>query len=210
MDHALLARQTLKNLDDRLHRLNLVIYGDIDPDDESREVQTQVPPANVANRVESLEKALDVFESQSNSLQELLRLNKQWAALAPPNADTDYVVNAGDEQHAATVILSHASQYNSVASRLRSIQDVPLADASACVDAISQIPKMEVAAKRAQQHQLEIEELRKRSAEVVGRWHSVGVLSLNGALGEWEDRLMNAERTVRQAQARRRQEIEDV
>ncbi|GAM84233.1 hypothetical protein ANO11243_022270 [Dothideomycetidae sp. 11243] len=204
IDHALLARQTLSGLEDRLQRLRLVIYGDVQPDDHANVAKSQ----SVTGRLKAIDKALGVFESQTSSVQELLRLNKHNVAKFQ-NKDEHYV-DAGDEQVAAAVVLAHASQYESLASQLRSIQNVPLSDASSCADVISQFPRIQAAAHRAQQQQNEIAMLRQCSADLVGRWHSLGVLSLNEALAEWEERLMAAEQSIRQGQARRKRGIEAV
>lgn len=124
------------------------------------------------------------------------------------NEKTNHAVGTGEERIAIAVILAHSEQYRAVASGLRTIQEIPVADTSVLVDVIAQLPRLELAARRAEQQQIEMAQLREHSAHVLQRWHEVGVLGQNDAMGEWEDRLLEAERKVRQAQVKRARDTE--
>lgn len=54
----------------------------------------------------------------------------------------------------------------------------------------------------------EIAELRSRSASVIQRWYELGVLGGGQCWTEWESRVANVEKVVRQEEMHRAKEIE--
>ena len=108
----------------------------------------------------------------------------------------------------APMILAHAPSYHSTASRLTSLHDLPLPDATMSVNLISMAPRLERAKAVSESHEEQIAELRARSARAVGRWHQLGIVSMGECWSEWESRLMHAERVIRRAQARKKRDEE--
>lgn len=56
----------------------------------------------------------------------------------------------------------------------------------------------------------QIVELRARSAAVVERWYATGIMGMGECWSDWEGRLMDVERVVRQEQGRRKREKDAV
>jgi len=90
------------------------------------------------------------------------------------------------------------------------MQSVPVTDASSSVKMIAELPRIKAALDTAFRQEREVSELRARSAAVVERWQNVGVQGLGATLSEWEGRMTDAERSVRQAQVRRQRELDVV
>ncbi|TKX20799.1 hypothetical protein C1H76_7187 [Elsinoe australis] len=204
-NHSRLARQTLSLLEERLKKLQLLIHGTESDDSSARDTS---PATTVTVRLQAVDKALNKLEQESTSIKELLRLHKN------QRADLDIVdehrVDQDDESVAAALVLSHTSQFQSTASQLRSVQDAPVPDSSSSTHVIAQVPRMKQALARAERQEQQMSELRAQSAAIISRWHQVGVLGVGELVSEWDDRLRDAERSIRQAQARRKREVEAV
>ncbi|PNS18034.1 hypothetical protein CAC42_3993 [Sphaceloma murrayae] len=199
-DQPQLAIQTLNLLEERLSKLQLIVHGD-GPEEDARDTSSAYP---ITVRLQSVERALSKLESTSSSIAQLLRLHKN------QRTDLDISRKHGHEAQpksvAATVVLAHASQLTSTTSQLRSIQDAPVPDSIGSVHVVAQVPRMIQAQDRAESQRQQMNELRARSAEIVARWHRIGVLGVGEVISEWDERLTDAERDIRQAAARRRRE----
>ncbi|KAF2224220.1 hypothetical protein BDZ85DRAFT_260592 [Elsinoe ampelina] len=201
-DQAQSAKQTLSLLEERLDKLQLLLHGD-GAADEARDTSY---PSSVTTRLQSLDKALRKLESESSSIKELLRLHKSQRRAFDHEAESN--INLGDESVAATLVLSHAAQLNTTTSNLRSIHDAAIPEASSSVHIIAQTPRMQRALVRTEAQNKHLSDLRTRSAELVSRWHQVGVLGVGEVISEWDERLTDAERSIRQQCARRKREVE--
>lgn len=217
-----LARQTLSLLEERLNKLQLLIHGTESDDSSARDTS---PATTVTVRLQAVDKALNKLEQESTSIKELLRLRECCSSYLlvfklnqyldkNQRTDLDIVdkhrVDQGHESVAAALVLSHTSQFQSTASQLRSVQDAPVPDSSSSTHVIAQVPRMKQALARAERQEQQMSELRAQSAAIISRWHQVGVLGVGELVSEWDDRLMDAERSIRQAQARRKREVEAV
>ncbi|KAG8625163.1 hypothetical protein KVT40_006914 [Elsinoe batatas] len=201
-NQAQLAKQTLSLLEERLDKLQLLLHGD-GVADEARDTSYS---SSVTTRLQSLDKALRKLESDSSSIKELLRLHKSQRRAFDHEAENH--VNPGGESVAATLVLSHAAQLNTTTSSLRSIHDVVIPEASSSVHILAQTPRMQRAIVRAEAQNKHMSDVRTRSAELVSRWHQVGVLGVGEVISEWDERLTDAERSLRQRHARMRRDVE--
>lgn len=106
-------------------------------------------------------------------------------------------------------ILSHAPLYHSSAARLTSLNDVPVPETSLSASLISNQPRIAAASATAERQDRELAALRTASAQLVSRWHSLGVVGMGECWAEWENRLTIAERAIRQESAKRDREYQD-
>ena len=83
------------------------------------------------------------------------------------------------------------------------IQDMPIPPAessAALIDLRPRLAKMELI----QDSQAkELADLRLRSAAVLQRWYEVGVLGAGECWAEWEERVLNAEKSIRREETAR-------
>jgi len=219
------ALATLSMLEERLHRLEYLLHGTSNafgvPDPAS-------PPAKhdevVSARLAQLQGNLHRLASMRGVVQDVLDLCikpsiTNLREFADQRKDAHYpdlfIPAAGDQPPTtldistiAAIVLAHASSISESASRLTSLQDLPVPPASASADLIAMQPRLEKA-KKVQEAQLhELSELRARSARLVERWLEVGVVGQGEVWAEWEERTRTAERGVRRLEVQReKQEI---
>ncbi|KAF2085468.1 hypothetical protein K490DRAFT_14397, partial [Saccharata proteae CBS 121410] len=95
------------------------------------------------------------------------------------------------------LVLAAAPSYQSTASQLTSLNDLPLPPTSSFTSLVALSPRIaEVQNKQAEQA-MEISELRQRSARAMLRWNEVMVLGQGRCWAEWEDRVKKCERGIR-------------
>ena len=95
------------------------------------------------------------------------------------------------------MILSYATAFPETASRLTSLQDLPVPAASLSASLIELQPRLERIAKVQAEQAREITELRSRSAVLAERWMAVGIVAGGEVWGEWEGRVEDVEREIR-------------
>lgn len=106
----------------------------------------------------------------------------------------------------ASLVISHAPSYQSTASRLTSLNDVPIPDASLSATLMSISPRLDKLSSTALKQELDVAELQNRSAAVLERWYEVGVVGMGDCWSEWEERLVGSEIAIRREEARRARE----
>lgn len=105
-----------------------------------------------------------------------------------------------------SVVLSNATLYPETASRLSSLQSlpVPLVESSSKLTELAgQIDQYCEEQKRLEG---EIQELRQRSARCLEWWVNVGVVGMGDMWEEWESRMIELERQVGRFERRRKEE----
>lgn len=100
--------------------------------------------------------------------------------------------------------------YHTTAAQLTSLNDLPIPDAASSAAFASLGPRIQRVRQRQEQQADMINFLREQSAAVVGRWYELGIVSMGDCWSEWDARLMQAERSVRQAEGRKKREDEAV
>lgn len=108
------------------------------------------------------------------------------------------------------MVLATAPAFQETISQLRSLSDLDLADdhASSSVSLVHLQPRLARAAQLQDLQERDILQLRKRSAAVLKSWYEVGILGQGECLVDWEERLRDVEKKVRQRErARERDDI---
>jgi hypothetical protein len=108
------------------------------------------------------------------------------------------------------MVISEAPQFPATASQLTSLVDLPVPSSEAFANMIALQPRMAEAAERQVRQQLEISELRKRTALLIMRWHEILILSQGRCWVEWDDRLRKSERAIRREEVRREREEQGI
>ncbi|KAL4933092.1 putative nuclear distribution protein RO10 [Aspergillus undulatus] len=222
---------TLFLLESRLHRLTYLLTGDTTwSGTPEPPVRPSSHDETVARRLAKLEGDLeqlklreglvgdllgvydrfpDLFKPSSSSTQ-FTNINIDTSNPTSPSAEdpstslsphnTDFTTPSLDLQK--SIILSYATTIPETASRLTSLSDTPIPDATLSTNLISQIPRMEKLALVQDAQAKEIAELRVRSAKVLQRFYEVGILGGGEVWGEWEARLESLQRELRRGEVR--------
>ena len=113
-------------------------------------------------------------------------------------------------QNLASIVLSFASSFPETASRLTSLNDLPIPDAKASASLIELQPQLDHLAAIQEQQAQEISDLRLRSARVLQRWYEIGVVGNGECWAEWESRLEDIDREVRREEVIHERRAKDV
>jgi hypothetical protein len=105
-------------------------------------------------------------------------------------------------------VLAYASAFPETASRLTSLQDLPIPPASASASLIELQPRLDRLARVQEQQAAELADLRARSALLMKRWVEVGIVGGGELWAEWEGSVERAEKAVRRMEARARRNEE--
>ncbi|KAL3464013.1 hypothetical protein BJX64DRAFT_286969 [Aspergillus heterothallicus] len=106
----------------------------------------------------------------------------------------------------AAIILSYTTSFPETASRLTSLQDLPIPPATQSASLIELQPRIDKVAAKQEEQAREIAELRVRTAKVLQRWYEVSVLGGGEVWGEWEGRIEGVERGVRRGEVNRKRQ----
>lgn len=115
-----------------------------------------------------------------------------------------------DESTLISSVLSHTPAYHGTSSRLTSLNDLPVPDASSSAALVSLLPRIHAARQRQAGLESQIDELRAQSARVIERWYELGIVGMGECWCDWEGRLREVEQSVRREEGRRRREAEAV
>lgn len=106
----------------------------------------------------------------------------------------------------ASIVLSYATAFPETASRLSSLQDLPIPPASASTAIVELQPRIDRALETQRRQAEEIAELRVQSTLLMKRWVEVGIVGGGEVWGEWEERMKMVERGVRREEKARERE----
>ncbi|KAK3641581.1 hypothetical protein LTR56_011182 [Elasticomyces elasticus] len=190
------AADTLALLEDRLRRVNYVLNGD-------SETNEQQPTSSATARLRALERSLAQLRNQSPAVAEVLALQKARPAVFNPSAAETPSIPANQ---LTALILAHSQLYTSVSGSLTQLQSTQLPDSAVLVKLVDLGPRMERVLARQEQQAREVSELRARSARVVEQWLEVGMLGMSERWAEWEERLKDVEVVVRRREGVRKRE----
>ena len=104
------------------------------------------------------------------------------------------------------IIKSCATLYPTVASRLTSVQDMPISPTESSVVLVSLLPRIAKIKELQDSQAAEVADLRLQSAAILKRWYEIGVLGSGECWTEWEERMLDMEKIVRRGESRRAQE----
>lgn len=97
----------------------------------------------------------------------------------------------------SSIVLSYATAFPETASRLTSLNDLPIPDATSSASLIALQPQMDRLAQKQAEQAAVVSELRVRTARVLQRWYEVGVVGSGECWAEWEGRVEGVEREIR-------------
>lgn len=110
----------------------------------------------------------------------------------------------------ASIVLSYATAFPETASRLTSLNDLPVPDAQISAALIELQPQLERLAQTQTEQAAAISELRVRTARVLQRWYEIGLVGSGECWAEWEGRLEDVEREVRRGEVVRERRQNEV
>ncbi|KAL5002859.1 hypothetical protein BDV10DRAFT_181078 [Aspergillus recurvatus] len=222
------ASSTLYLLESRLHRLTYLLTGD------TTWTGTPSPPSKpssydetVSRRLQRLENELETLAGKVGVVRDVLGLYERFPDLfksisstvttattteqTDPSSETPQPPKPETEPSPPldvmlSIILSYASLIPETASRLTSLTDTPIPDASLSASLIALQPRMDQLAAKQDEQSREIAELRVRTAKVLQRYYEVSLLGGGEVWGEWEGRIESVERGVKRAEITRGRE----
>ena len=102
-----------------------------------------------------------------------------------------------------------APSYQTTASRLSAIKDLPIPPAESSTLLVSLHPRLSKLELLQDEQAREMAELRTRSAKAIQRWYEVGVLGESECWSEWEGRVVEVEKRVRREEGRMAKVMEE-
>lgn len=200
------AAATLSMLEERLHRLDYAINGDVLPiEDDNKDNELQ-PRASAAARLRTLERALKTLTTKSHAVSDILQIQQQCPELFHA-ADEQTIPSTLHPASLAQLILAHEGLYKTASSQLSTLHDnSTIPDTAPLVKLIGLEPRIEkVEAKQIEQAR-EFADLRLRSMRLLENWYKLGVLDMGEKWADWEERLRDCEIMVRRKEAAKRRE----
>ncbi|KAK2794020.1 hypothetical protein FQN50_009954 [Emmonsiellopsis sp. PD_5] len=207
------AADTIELLESRLRRIEYLLTGEASWTGESGVRNWNVAGAGgnanseqqpATTRLAELEYELKSLAKKVPAVRDVLALYTRFPDLFQPTPPTTTPTTL-PPQSLTSIILSYASAFPETASRLTSLQDLPIPPAALSAALIELQPRLDRLAAVQAQQAAEVAELRVRSALVAKRWVEVGVVGGSEVWGEWEGRVEGVERGVRRVEGGRRE-----
>ncbi|KAF7717807.1 Uncharacterized protein PECH_008446 [Penicillium ucsense] len=191
------ASATIELLEARLARLSYLLTGNADWTGTPSGPQK---PASlddtVSRRFIRLERELEKLSRAVPAVRDLIQLHDRFPDLfnsTPPRDVPEHL----SPRTLASIVLSYATAFPETASRLTSLNDLPIPDATTSASLIAMQPRLDRIAQTQEEQAATVSELRVRTARVLQRWYEVGVMGSGECWAEWEGRLEGLEREVR-------------
>lgn len=229
LENDAVAGATIELLEARLQRLTYLLTGD------ASWTGTPTAPAKpaslddtVSRRLFRLEKDLENLSRNIPAVRDVLQLRKHpflYLANEPKLTRRDSDDRFPDlfrptppqsvpenltTQNLASIVLSYASAFPETASRLTSLNDLPVPDAQASASLVQLQPRLDQLARTQKEQVREISELRVRTARVLQRWYEVGLVGSGECWAEWEGRLEDVEREVKREEVVRERRAREI
>ncbi|CAF9942871.1 MAG: hypothetical protein ALECFALPRED_010170 [Alectoria fallacina] len=200
------ALATLDSLEARLQKVQWYLSGSDEVEDILRGVTAQGQGYTVQARLDRLENDLGKLSSASPVVRDLLKLRASYPDLFHPTA-RDIPTTLSTPEILA-IVNSCAPSYQTTASRLNAIKDLPIPPAEITASLISLHPRLLKLELLQDEQAREIAELRTKSARAIQRWYELGVLGGSECWTEWEGRVVEVEKTLRREEGRMAKELE--
>ncbi|KAF3897524.1 Nuclear distribution protein RO10 [Trichophyton interdigitale] len=201
------AADTIELLETRLRRIEFLLTGQTNWAGEPE--QAAEPPASVREtvsaRLAELEHGLRRLSARVPAVQDVLKLYSRYPDLFQ-SASTHTPPATMTPATLASIVLSYATAFPETASRLSSLQDLPIPPASSSTALVELQPRIDRALETQRRQAQEIAELRVQSTLLMKRWVEVGVVGGGEVWGEWEERMKMVERGVRREEKARERE----
>ena len=184
-------------LESRLRRLEFLFTGSSDLDGHPDGIEIpQTSDDTITGRIAKLQASLDRLRRldgpAGNLVREVDALHYKFPELRKPNPT---VATQGLSTQ-ASVVLSHATTYPETASRLSSLQSLPIPAAESSTKISDLAPKIAECQRTQTELEEEVQDLRQRSAKCLEWWVKVGVVGMDDLWEEWEDRVKDTQRRV--------------
>ena len=217
------ALETVELLEFRLRRIEFLLTGSDEGQEQLQKVAAQGRNHGLSARLASLENNLARLSSKSAVVRDLLTLCKLTVTLSKaqrltrsdaaqsdlfPSANLDDIPTTLSIPEIFAIIRSSATSYPTTASRLTSIQDLPIPSAESSAALIALQPRVTRLELLQESQGRELAELRLRSAAAIKRWYELGVLGGSECWTEWEGRVTSVEKLVRREEGLRARELE--
>ncbi|KAJ5381628.1 uncharacterized protein N7496_004056 [Penicillium cataractarum] len=191
------ASATIELLEARLRRLSYLLTGGTD---WTGVPSTPEKPASldetVSRRLARLERELEKLSRNVPAVRDVIQLHDSFPDLFNP--PTPHSIPEDLTPRTLTsIVLSYATAFPETASRLTSLNDLPVPDAMSSASLITLQPQLDQLAQKQAEQAAEVSELRVRTARVLQRWYEVGVVGSGECWAEWEGRVEGVEREVR-------------
>lgn len=200
-------RGSLALLEIRLRRLEFLLTGQSNLDGEPYAAEkSQRSTDSVLSKLSALQVELDKLRRTHGPVGDLVRDIESIHARVPESSPTTPTVSTSDLSAHASIVLSHATLYPETASRLSSLQtlQVPPAEQSATLSDLSS--SIEESRQEQDALEIEIQDLRQRSARCLEWWIKVDVVGMGDLWDEWEDRITDIERYLARLERRKREQ----
>ncbi|KAJ5562667.1 hypothetical protein N7535_002887 [Penicillium sp. DV-2018c] len=204
------AGATIELLEARLRRLTYILTGNTDwngvpiaPEKPASSDET------VTRRLARLEKELEQLSRSIPAVRDVLQLhdrNHDLFQTTPPHEIPEGLTT----QTLASIVMSYATAFPETASRLTSLNDLPVPDAQSSAALIELQPQIDRVAQMQSEQAAQISELRIRTARALQRWYDVGLVGSGECWAEWEGRLEDVEREVRRSEVIRQRREEEI
>ncbi|KAJ9220257.1 hypothetical protein DTO027B5_1229 [Paecilomyces variotii] len=204
------AGSTIELLEARLRRLEYLLTGDVNWTGEP----TPAPRPDslddtVARRLARLETGLQALSKTIPAVHDVLQLHDRhpdlFRSIPQQEIPTSLTV-----QNLASIVLSYASAFPETASRLTSLNDLPIPDAEASASLVELQPRLDRLAQVQEEQAKEVSELRTRSARVLQRWYEIGLVGGGECWVDWEGRLEEVDREVRREEVVREKRAREI
>ncbi|SLM34782.1 hypothetical protein LPUS_03732 [Lasallia pustulata] len=203
------ATETIERLEHRLRSIEYILSGDDEAASVLQQAAARGKGCTTQARITRLENALSNLSSKIPVVQDLLRLHACFPDLFQPVAPKNIPTSLTTPELFA-VISSYATLYPTTASRLTSLQDLPIPAAERSASLISLQPRLAKLELQQQSQARELAELRWRTAAVIQRWYELGVLGGGECWTEWEERMEKIEKKIRQTEVMQAREADGV
>lgn len=232
LENDAVAGATIELLDARLRRLSYLLTGDTHWTGEpSLPEKPDNLDESISRRLLRLEKDLEKLSRNIPAIRDVIQLRTfsfhtpfpQIAPLttftddrfpdlfhSPTTTNPETIPDTLTNQNLASIVLSYASAFPETASRLTSLNDLPIPDAQSSAALIELQPQLDRVARGQEEKVRDISELRIRTARVLQRWYEVGLVGGGECWAEWEGRLEDVEREVKREEVVRERREKEV
>ncbi|KAF6225588.1 hypothetical protein HO133_009588 [Letharia lupina] len=201
------ALATLDSLEARLQKVHWYLSGSEEVEDTLKQVAAQGRDDTVQARLARLENNLGKLSSRSPVVRDLLKLHASHPDFFHPTT-TDVPTTLSTPEILA-IVNSCAPSYQTTASRLNAIKDLPIPPAAASASLVALQPRLSKLEHLQNEQARDMAGLRKRSARAIQRWYELGVLGESDCWTEWEGRVVEVEKRVRREEGRMAKETEE-
>ncbi|KAI9696364.1 MAG: hypothetical protein M1836_005641 [Candelina mexicana] len=192
-----IAINTIDLMQTRLQRIEYLLMGEIGGTKHTEGTSNDEEGfQTVTSRLSSLESSLGQLCSTSRVASDLLKLHKRYRDLFQSKPVEEAPASLSPAK-LTSIVLASAPLYPTTASRMTSIQDMPVPSAKDSASLITLRPRIEKLQATQDAQSSELAELRRRSAAALERWYTIGVLTGGECWAEWEGRTMLVEQGLR-------------